>query len=220
MAITRKKIEIEIAFQDNINFIARAIPVYLKGDTSEAVRIANSLSILLVSRGKNISLLSQLDTSNEKKFYTSIEYSATQENLFGNFPLAHIEMVNGGNNVPSSVNAWPNCRSTPDISNFPTLNIEDWLNEPVLSVDSTKIYNRLDCIKILRDKEGGAHYDKNLDERSAAFLSLGSGQVWAIEVSSGEETYHMPLKFLHASVVQMAHEILFSMGFIDVSREI
>lgn len=171
------------------------------GEFGEAARIANALFIL-VGEGmrKHTSIL---DAANQKdrRLYRSTK--ATENDLGSS--LIYIEL----RKIEETV--WDvRLRHAGRIAlvGGRDLTFDDWWNEPVIVNDAVRL-TRADIVRILRDKNGGAHFDpivKNpIDARAIR------GEIGLFDIANPDGTREVVPFGLEFCMRQIATEFWFSM---------
>jgi len=88
------------------------------------------------------------------------------------------------------------------------LTYTDWIEEIVLSNKKHNVYRRKDVLKLLANKDGGAHVDADIPNTLAPMKSIDFGG-WEMNTPNGSVTYgNDPV---YATMRQMTFEILQSL---------
>jgi hypothetical protein len=169
------------------------------GMIGEAARLATS-AFLLIGRGmrNHKSILDHLGITDNIQFPTTVP----DENQSGT-PLIRSQLT------CVRTDEWvielaPRGRMAMQTGR--TLKFNDWWNENVLDNGKGQTLTRENIIRILRDKDGGAHYDANVtDPLIAAALQ---GQITGLLYKTTEEALETPVPFsVENTMRQMAEEV-------------
>lgn len=154
-----------------LKLLETASKLYDNGDIYEAINIASRLRVLFHDKGRNISLLTHLKQKNEFYFLSTLETIEEQKDRFLKEHGVLIEqneppaMIVGGERKPP-FSSWGIKKYLP---------FDIWWKETVLKIND-KEYSREDIVLITTDKEGGAHIDSKVDQRTK-LLKNGTGRV-------------------------------------------
>ncbi len=195
----RTKRDVIGAFNAQSEFFKSSCARYDEGAKHEAARIANAM-FMLVGRGMraHISICDALDIQENLQFVSSIP-----ENGDG-LPLIQCKLEHVEPNVWTielQHNGLKNGDSVRPLS-FP-----DWWSEVVIR-NSGFEYTREQLVRIVRDKNGGAHFDLEVDDPEiAAILADDLG----FKIAPNEEDVGGPVPFvLETCLRQIAEELKWS----------
>jgi hypothetical protein len=175
------------------------------GMMGEAARLATS-AFLLVGRGmrNHTSVLDHLGITESIQFPTTV-----LDGSESGTPLVYccLELVR--NNPETGSAEWviellPRGRLA--LQTGRALKFEEWWDETVLDNGQGQRLTRRDIIRILRDKDGGAHYDANVTDPLIA--SALQGQITGFKFKSTETADEIPVSFvLENTMRQIAEEL-------------
>ncbi|MVN76905.1 hypothetical protein GO988_11275 [Hymenobacter sp. HMF4947] len=197
--------ELQNSLFEQLEFLRSSCQLYDAGNSSEAIRMAVILRVLLSdpesgSRSRSQSLLTQLGLKDNINYYSISPIPDKRSIIFSSLIMA---FTNGASSF------MPNL-SIPTIE----LNFKDWWNSFVSITDAAKLTRSL-LIKSLADKDGGAHVDPSIkDDYAEATQNKGfafqiktakSGE--PIDVSGDEFVDFDEIRhFIYLR--QFAHEVL------------
>lgn len=162
-AYTRTKRDVISAFNAQSEFFKSSCASYDEGAKHEAARIANAM-FMLIGRGmkRHTSICDALGIQDNLQFVSSI--SGNENGL----PLIHCKLEHIEPNVwtielhPIGLVSGAEVRP---------LSFEDWWSEVVIR-NSGYEYTRENLVRIVRDINGGAHFDLNVQDPDIAALLL------------------------------------------------
>jgi len=173
----------------------------------EARRMSNAINTLLHHQRSQKSILVELGLRDKFQLL-----STAREILDGTQPsgiietpmisLVHLQMRGRPKYVPALGN---------DSSSQHWLGFDAWWHEPIYQSDAGEKIDRCELIRVMRDKDGGAHVDPLLDKEAYNRLNKVGDPAMTVSWNGGPN--HPPPFALEASVRQIAFELLFSMGF-------
>lgn len=186
--------------QKQLKLLRKASKEYDNGDMDEAINIAIRLRVLLHDKGRNTSLLTHLQQRNKLYFLSTLETIEEEKNRFlkeHNMLIQQFEppaMIVDGERKPP-FGSWGIKKYLP---------FDVWWNEKVLKIND-KEYTREDIVLITTDKEGGAHVDQKVDQRTK-LLGKGTGRVTYKIGNNDSEKELIDTHFLFLR--QFAYEVL------------
>lgn len=161
--------QIEEQLQDQLSFLERSCNTFDEGYRDEFKRLAVTIRVLVHDTAKSHSLLAQLGMKggNFVSYFDPID----GKNLLPDWPLGMVEFSAGAD-----------VRLVPVLNQGPSaarpLPFDDWWNEIVYRDPSTSIeLDRKTIILIAANQDGGAHVDKEIDERYLHLVDEGPGLV-------------------------------------------
>jgi hypothetical protein len=178
--MARSKDELLKQLREQLDSLHISATAYDAGTVSEAKRLAATVYIL-VHDGKRqtISLLTQLGVRDQMPFVASAP-PVNDRNLVSDMPLT---MVSAG---PNEARLLPLLDQGPHFSRW--IRFTDWWNEAVLrdaNLGHTLI--RKELVQILRNKEGGGHFDEELADQ--AYITISDKDFgWKFVTPEGEKT--------------------------------
>jgi hypothetical protein len=200
----RKKEDLWNAFFAQRLSLTLSISSFDTGMMFEAARIANAI-FLLVGRGmrNHVSILDQLELQDKIKFIAS-----NGEHTTGS-PLAVIRLVNIS---PDNwmIEAEPTGRGYFEPK---PLQFNDWWQQKILDSDGTKL-TRNDLVRIIRDKDGGSHYDPEVTDPKARSLLEGN---LGLYYQSGDGVRRVVPWGLHVIVRKVGEELRESIKYLELS---
>ncbi|WP_406852370.1 hypothetical protein WEU32_14340 [Brevundimonas sp. BH3] len=200
-AYTRTKRDVISAFNAQSEFFNSSCVRYDEGAKHEAARIANAM-FMLIGRGmkRHTSICDALEIQDKLQFVSSIS-----ENDDG-LPLIQCKLEHIEPNVwtielhPIGLSSGTQVRP---------LSFKDWWSEVVIR-NSGYEYSREKLVRVVRDINGGAHFDLNVEDAEiSALLSSELGfRIAPNEVDDGG-----PVPFvLEACLRQIAEELKWTFG--------
>ncbi len=176
----RTEEELKGALKRQLNFLDKSCNDFDAGDNSEAIRIATHLYVLLHDSGKNNrSILGQLGYLQSLKFYSFIKHKYKPGNLLTEHLLCGIRLSN------SEANYFPLLDAGPTVEWYKTAFFTWWEKEVVIKDKAGRLYHRKNLICLLRDKEGGSHYDSEITEYAKTLMN-GTSIGWTVSNARGE----------------------------------
>jgi hypothetical protein len=147
--------ELEEALRTQVRFLFRSCEAFDAGDKNEALRIATAVVTLVHDRGQTISLFTQADLKTKHKFFSTageLMNEARQLNA-RHTPLVRLDYASG-NFLSLGVYGRLHMQVPP----MKETDFADWWEESIFRDDGVEL-SRKKLSLILRDKEGGSHYD-------------------------------------------------------------
>lgn len=179
------------------------------GDRWEALRLATAVCIL-VHDGGGKSLLAQLNVQRSARFIL-VTRPVSMQNLLLESPLVYQGIATGS--TLTTAQYVPYLGEDP--SHKRTLNLTQWWNEIVLRSGTLQMKRR-ELVLMLRNKEGGAHFDDKIENPS--YLALTQpGPFIPHLLQPGE----LPLPILEielATMRQIAWELLECLETLEISN--
>ncbi len=164
MTVTRDVTYFLDKLGEQIRFLLRSCEAFDNGDDAEAVRIAAILRVLLHDKGRSTSLLTHIGKKEIQFLDTNSGFNP--KNLFPTFEGLTI-MKAFQQNGPTHVAP---LKITPPYRMNKWTTFEKWWND-IVYVDKKKSqFTRKDLILTLSDKEGGAHVDRDIDQKAHDFM--------------------------------------------------
>ena len=186
------EMELFVHLKEQIYFLQSSAKNYDNGQTIEAKRMATNIRVLVYdtddnddnggnkkqnknSNKRNKSLLRSLELK-EKMYFVNTAQPYQEDNLLPQQCLVMMNMSgNGGQFLPllgeSRINFSP---------------YKNWIKQIIMNDTNHKTYNRLQLIKLLANKDGGAHVDLEIEDN---FENLKNPDVsgWKFVDSNGQE---------------------------------
>ncbi|HEX7802309.1 MAG TPA: hypothetical protein VF471_06085 [Pseudoxanthomonas sp.] len=188
--------ELETQLVRQLRFLSTSMDGFDKGDEDEAIRIAVAVRVLAHDTGKSVSLLTHLD----KKKGGFLDTSLPRQEGTSYYGLTIQGVLPDGRGKV-----------------FPLLNENDaaaklvpfgeWWAGAAIADFEGNVITRSDLVKIMANKDGGAHVDLNLDAAYAALSRAGSMQTVTLVNGKWER---MPGPE-NATMRQIAHEMMRSL---------
>jgi hypothetical protein len=164
----RNSDEILRAFSTQGRHLMASCRLYDDGDKTEALRLATIVHTLVHDAGKNHSILSQLEIKHKMLFMASGQLADGARVGGANryTPLIRFEKYRDRqryrNNIPEFIPVSTYCRMH-GINLLPReLLFEDWWENDVIFFDGTVMLTRKQRVFVLRNQEGGSHFDKEI----------------------------------------------------------
>ncbi len=184
--------------KEQIKFLQSSCELYDMGSEFEAKRMALTLRVLLYDSGNGSSLLGLLHLKKKIQFISTAQ-PYQSNNLLTQQCLVQMSIGNqGGKFLPLFQN-----------SRAKLLSCKDWLQEIVMDDSKKNIYRRIQLIKLLANKDGGAHVDEKICDELAP-LKDPYVSAWRTVDSAGIE-HPMNNDVVYCSMRQMAYEVLQSL---------
>ena len=187
---------------EHVGFLKRSAELYDQGIVAEAKRLAVSIRVLLHDTGNSVSLLGQLGMKGGQKFVdTATDRSMSDAPSYSGLVMPLIN--------PGSAEYLPHLnRMTSKLTVF-----EDWWKATVIIDSNLRDISRQRLILTVANQDGGAHVDPKLNDVYADLSKNNSmGQMYLPSVSweptIGIESWEPIIGIEHASVRQIAHEVL------------
>ena len=199
--IEQTKDELLAHLQDQIRFLISSAESYDNGSLGEAKRMALTVRVLLYDTSNSTSLLTQLGKKNIGFYDTSTDYDP--KNLLSHMGLLIMRLTTG--KVAEYVAPLDNL-SPSRIKG--KISFDEWWNKIIFKDSAGSIFNRGDLIKILANKDGGAHVDPKLDAdyvNLSKYNSLG----WKSVSRKGDVITEADMgNPVFPSIRQIAHEVI------------
>lgn len=184
LAIQRRALDISAAAYD-------------AGEMGEAARLAATVHILLGPRsGSHVSVIEQLGFGSDTPFFTTVE-----ENSQSGSPLVFARL----NSLPQPehyvMSVLPRgpvaarCRKVP---------LAEWWEEPVLKTEAHTLARRK-LVRLLRDKDGGAHFDGEI--RDPLIIAALRGEITGFLIGKSDGTSEPVPYSVEATMRQIAEEV-------------
>jgi len=167
------------------------------GLIGESARLATS-AFLLAGRGMrtNKPILDHLEILDKVQFFTTVP-----NNSQSGSPLISCSVTMIRENV-AQIELQGRGREA--MMNGRSLSYDDWWNEVVLNDGLSQALTREKIIRILRDKDGGAHYDANVSD--PLVIAALKGEISGFNYQSGGITRPVPFS-LEYTMRQIAEEL-------------
>lgn len=172
----------------------------------EAARIANAVFIL-VGRGMkhHVSILNQLSIQNDVTFVAS-----NGNHITGN-PLVAVGLEK------VKENHWIiEARPIHDgVHEAKRMQFDEWWQQCIFTDDVSKL-SRCELIRVMRDRDGGSHYDPEIrDEKTRDILNGRLG----IRYRSGDGVERMVPWWLHTMVRKVGEELISSVKYLEIAYD-
>ncbi len=184
-----------------IRFISKSAKEYDSGDADEAANIANHISMVVHDSGMSKSILTQLGKK-DISFYDSAFPRDPRDvgsyqglvvmEMSSNPKWGWVPLVFGGDGPSES---WKS--------------FDEWWNATVLDDRDGIEFTRRDIVLAVRDRDGGAHIDPELDE---SYVKMEKLKEFAFKFSVGGQEVKPRVGAGLASVRQIAFEVLTTLG--------
>jgi len=178
-------------------------------DTDEkeilALPISTAIRVLVHDTPKSISLLEHLKRKNIK--FLSTNTAAPKEKIH----LGLVRRINFGVNDGKGGEAryWPLCNEKyfqmPNEKNY--LNFEEWWSLEKIFINHQSVLTRKDLVLHVANKDGGAHFDTNVEKRYDDFRHSWSGGSSLIGTISGQKRGYDNIP-TYPAIRQIAYELL------------
>ena len=196
MAYTKNESELLSHLEEQIQFLINSSNAYDGGSKEEAIRLANTIRVLLHDTSSSNSLLNQLGKKDILFYDTADDYEP--KNLMSQFGLLAITIGKKNEYIP---------RLDSDISTLhrtAKIPFTNWWEKIVIIDSERNEFSRKDLVLSVCNKDGGAHVDPVLGDDYAKLTREGS-LGW--QTLDGESLKNAEL----ASVRQIAHEVFKSL---------
>lgn len=191
------------SLKSELAFLKQCCSLYDKGDGNIAKKIALSLRILLHDNPRNNckSILSQVGIKDKTRFLDSAHpYNA--KNLLPSSCLTLMQISSSTNDRVKPLLGYLNKKVYKDF--------QSWWQQIVLD-DKAHKFSREEIIRLVADKDGGAHIDSELPEHYYN-LTRNNSMNWLINVDGVEKPL---INFCFASIRQIGYEIDETLNEID-----
>jgi hypothetical protein len=199
MTYTRSQDEIGQAWAVQLGFLASSVQAFDAGDRHEACRIAAAVH-LLVGRGQrqHRSICDSLGVQDTRHYRSSVATGAQGLPLI----VCQVECVIDGEWIIDLKSMGSRA-----VADGHDLAFDEWWSQTVIDTQGHQL-NRRDVVMILRDKNGGAHFDTTINNPLIA-AALRGELSFQYQPRAGEPT--QPVVFsLETCMRQIAEELLFS----------
>jgi hypothetical protein len=194
-------------FDDHMRLVAVLCECYDRGDEIVALSITTAIRVLVHDTGSSTSLLTHLVSK-------SGQYLST--NFRDPLQLVHLGLVRRINvgvhdGVGGEAKYWPLCDEKyfrAPKEHFKLLAFDDWWGERIFE-NSRSCLTRRDLVLAVANKDGGAHFDAEVEERYDDFRQSWSGGSSLVGRQSGEKRGYDNVP-IHPAVRQIAYELLHS----------
>lgn len=177
-----------------LGFLQRSCADFDSGHVEEALRIAVSLRVLFHDTKNSTSLLTHLGIKNTAHVLTTFEPGYTEDKSTGRISV-FIPMCIDSSGTRTAL--------LDDATRREFIPISEWWEEIIIGTNGAP--SRKDVILGAADKDGGAHVDSNLDEKTKSLIE-GVGK---FQVTHQGVTKSFPLSNHHFYLLrQFAHEVL------------
>ncbi len=183
---------------DAINISAKAFDEGFKG---EAVRIANSVFILLGQKMRNhTSILEHLGHREALRLPSTVHLPDSSTPLFHARATKVAETEWTLELIPIGIEKDPR-----------PLSLNDWWNEVFLKDDQGRFLTRETLIRSVRDQDGGAHLDEELSD--ANYKAVIAGEFGGFHYKRAEDAAGQAVPFaIETTVRQIGNEVLFALN--------
>lgn len=178
---------------DQLGFLATSSLEFDSGRTSEALRLASTVRLLVNDRGRSISLLEQLGLKG--RLFPDSSAPVAKENLVAHCGLVAHSIGSFGHKFVAPLDEVPH--------EIKWVCFREWWNATVFLDASGNVFTRGDLVLTLADKDGGVHVDPILEDDYALLSRENSLGVFAFV----KESRHAGARPELAAVRQIAHEI-------------
>jgi hypothetical protein len=180
-----------------LEFLRGSASAFDQGNESESLRMAACIRILLHDTNSSISLFNQLGIKNKFNWINTSE-TYNPNNLLPTLGLVMFSLQQGGANYQAPLDVLPPHRMNK------TSKFEQWWTTPICHV-SEVTWSREEFMKVMANKEGGAHVDP-LPDLDYNALVHKNAIGWVYSDERGERPVDGNL--VAVSIRQMAFEVL------------
>jgi len=149
--ITKRKDEFEEDLKDELLNLKHFCDIYDKGNISIYKQMALTFRKIFYDSNSSTSLLSQLGI---KKNIKLLSQCSGKSSIKGEIFFMGMGIIENGEYVPNFLKG--------AVKKYIT--VKDYLEE-IVFIFEEKEYSRFDVFKVVADKDGGAHYDRELPEK-------------------------------------------------------
>ena len=185
--------------ENSLDDLKASARIFDAGREAEARRMAVTLRMLVEDRGKQRSILGQLDTKYKLAYFDSAE-DINPENLLPTLGLVILRASQEGSEYAAPLDDLPPFR----VHN--RVKFKTWWNRPVLKDSKGERWSRSDYVHALADQEGGAHVDPVPQPRYEA-LARDNSLGWTFS-SANASVEPVRGNAVAVSVRQITHELL------------
>ena len=193
-------------FDEYMKLIKVLCECYDQGNDIVALSIATAIRVLVHDTNKSKSLFAHLDIKDAEYLSTNLQITE------GFVHLGIVRRINVGVNdgIGGEEKYWPLCdeRYFPSPKEQSFLNFNDWWNEQVFRNDSFSL-SRRDLVLSVTNKDGGAHFDTEVEQRYNDFRKTWSGGSSLVGRKSGRLRGYDNIP-IYPAVRQIAYELLHS----------
>jgi hypothetical protein len=149
-----------------------------------------------------------------------IDYFSSNSDV-GAYPvhLGLVRRINVGvaDGVGGEAKYWAHCdeRYFPDKSEYKKTNFMEWWEEEIIMASDHNTLSRKELVLSMANKDGGAHFDRNVASKYDAFRKSWSGGSSLVGTSSGIRRGYDNIP-TRSSIRQIAHELFLSIKGIQV----
>jgi hypothetical protein len=184
---------------EQLEFLELSSAGYDEGFEGEAKRLAVTARVLVHDTNSSTSLLSLLDKKGILFLDTSVPYD--EQNFLSHSSLVAIIHGTHGSKPEPILDDGPFAR---------LISFDAWWNGIVFVDSARNEFSRKDIVLSLANKEGGAHVDKELDQKYVD-LRKNNSLGWYNETSDGKQTPGADQ--VPATMRQISHELLRSLKY-------
>jgi hypothetical protein len=168
--------ELNAALKEQVRFLQKSGTDFDAGDISEAKRIVGAIHILLHDKGRTISILSQMGTRDGVEYLSSAP-APDPRNLLPSHPLIMVRMGSLPG-LPPFLKYQPiKDGGPPGRSRW--LPFAQWWDQAILKDQYGLFLSRKELVLTLRDKDGGGHFDSELDD-VPTYIGFTKGGLWKL----------------------------------------
>lgn len=194
--------------QEHMKLITVLCECYDGGNDIIALSIATAIRVLVHDTDKSTSLLTHLNKKNGQ--FLSTNFPNPNETIH----LGLVRRINVGVNDGKGGEAkyWPLCdeRYFPSpIKHFRLVTFDAWWTDQHIFENSKSYLTRKDLVLAISNKDGGAHFDAEVDERYDNFRKSWSGGSCLVGRRSGVKRGYDNIP-IYPAVRQMGYELLHS----------
>lgn len=194
---TRTHGELVDHLREQLRFLRRSADAYDAGDEAEAKRLAAVLRSLLMDRGKEHALLTQLQVLPLLKFMDTALHDGLQAEVSSALVIVeHSQLPATGRYVPPLDDLSPPRKNAPKAFNL-------WWHQDVAQTNSGERFSREDLVLAAAQSEGGVHVDPHR-HRIYQSLVVENGLGWFL--STNQESVALSGDALLGNVRQIAFE--------------
>ena len=182
---------------EQVGFIVASARAYDDGVGAEAKRLAVAIRTLVHDTERSTSLLAQLGMKAD--FFRDSAAERPPEIASSYAGLVGVRVDPGPPRYVPSFDTWPS-RAVP---------FEEWWTQVVIADLNRREITRKRLVLAAANRDGGAHVDRELDE---VYAELSRANSMGMAHTRGGPTGQPVLGVDHASIRQVAHELLGSLG--------
>lgn len=185
--------------ENSLDDLKASAKVFDAGREAEARRMAVTIRMIVEDRGKQRSILGQLNTKYKLAYCDSAE-EINPENLLPTLGLVILRATQEGSEYAAPLDDLPPFRVHKRVK------FKSWWNRSVLKDSKGEKWSRSDYVHALADQEGGAHVDPVPQPRYEA-LARDNSLGWTFS-SAGAAEEPVRGNAVAVSVRQITHELL------------